>query len=123
MLPDGERSIDCIRAFLKKTYPTPKQPISTALNTSYKSFEYQFLEAFQPAQYHVDASDIDQYFDTPTASIGFDISQSQTEIIRHCLKANRLEFTCMAQVAQDRLSIPAAEVDMERSFNKGRDVL
>lgn len=122
-LPDGERIIDRIRAFLKKAYPTPKQPISTALNTGYKSFEYRFLEAFQPAQYHVAESDIDQYFDTPTISTGFDISQSQTEFIRNWWKANRLEFTCMAQVAQDHLAIPAAEVDIERLFNNGRDLL
>jgi len=29
----------------------------------------------------------------------------------------------MAQVAQDHLAIPAAEVDIERLFNNGRDVL
>ena len=80
-LPDGERIIDRIRAFLKKAYPTPKQPISTAPNTIYTSFEYRFLEAFQPTQYHVAESDIDQYFDTPTISTGFDASQSQTEFI------------------------------------------
>lgn len=122
-LPDGEKIIDRIKTFLKKAYPTPKQPISTALNTSYKSFEYRFLEAFQPTQYDVAESDIDQYFDTPTISTGFDISQSQTEFIRNWWKANRLEFTCMAQVAQDHLAIPAAEVDIERLFNGGRDVL
>ncbi|KAJ5364981.1 HAT dimerization [Penicillium cataractarum] len=83
--------------------------MSTAPNTSYKSFEYRFLEAFQPTQYNVAESDIDQYFDTPTISTGFDISQSQTEFIRNWWKANSLEFTCMAQVAQDHLAIPAAE--------------
>ncbi|KAF3400189.1 hypothetical protein F1880_008398 [Penicillium rolfsii] len=49
-LPGGEKIIDRIRTFLKKAYPTPKQPMSTAPNTSYKSFEYRFLEAFQPTQ-------------------------------------------------------------------------
>jgi hypothetical protein len=29
----------------------------------------------------------------------------------------------MAKVAQDHLAIPAAEVDVERLFNGGRDVL
>ncbi|KAJ6168055.1 HAT dimerization [Penicillium chrysogenum] len=94
-LPDGEKIIDRIRAFLKKAYPTPKQPASIAPNTNYKSFEYRFLEAFQPTQYNVAESDIDQYFDTPTVSTGF----------------------------EDHLAIPAAEVDVERLFNGGRDVL
>ncbi|KAJ5267673.1 hypothetical protein N7478_010481 [Penicillium angulare] len=122
-LPDGERIINRIRVFLKKAYPSPKQPISTALSTSYKSFEYRFLEAFQPTQYNVAESDIDRYFNTPTISTGFDISQSQTEFIRKWWKINRLEFTCMAKVAQDHLAIPAAEVDIEKLFNDGRDVL
>jgi hypothetical protein len=122
-LSDGETIIERIRAFLKKAYPTPKQPVSIALNTSHKSFEYRFLEAFQPTQYNVAESDIDQYFDTPTISTGFDIIQSQTEFIRNWWNINRLEFTCMAQVAQDHLAIPAAEVDIERLFNNGRDVL
>ncbi|CAP78987.1 Pc03g00250 [Penicillium rubens Wisconsin 54-1255] len=123
-LPDGEKIIDRIRAFLKKAYPTPKQPASIApSSTNYKSFEYRFLEAFQPTQYNVAEPDIDQYFGTPTISTGFDISQSQTEFIRSWWKANRLEFSCTAKVAQDRLAIPAAEVDVERLFNDGRDVL
>jgi len=122
-LPDGEKIINRIRAFLKKAYPTQKQPVSTALSTDYKSFEYRFLEAFQPTQCNVVESDIDQYFDTPTISTGFDINQSQTEFIRNWWKANKLEFTCMAKVAQDHLAIPASEVDVERLFNGGRDIL
>ncbi|KAJ5569134.1 hypothetical protein N7450_011620 [Penicillium hetheringtonii] len=85
-----------------------KCPTSTSLSTNYKSFEYKFLEAFQPTQYNVAESDIDRYFDTPTISTGFDIGQSQTEFIRNWWKINRLEFTCMAQVAQDHLVISAA---------------
>ncbi|CAI7663761.1 unnamed protein product, partial [Penicillium palitans] len=122
-LPDGEKIIDRTRAFLKKAYPTPNQPASIAPSTNYKSFEYRFLEAFQPTQYNVAESDIDQSFDTPTISTGFEISQSQTEFIRSWWKANRLEFSCMAKVAQDHIAIPAAEVDVERLFNGGRDVL
>jgi hypothetical protein len=87
------------------------------------SFEYRFLEAFQPTQYYVAESDIDKYFDTPTVSTGCDISRSQSEFIRNWWKANMLEYSCMAKVAQDHLAIPAAEVDIERLFNGGRDVL
>ncbi|KAI9041056.1 zinc finger protein [Aspergillus affinis] len=71
-LPDGEKIIGRIRAFLKKAYPTSKQPVSTTLSTNWKSFEYRFLEAFQPTQYNVAESDIDQYSDTPTISTGFE---------------------------------------------------
>ncbi|CAG7933073.1 unnamed protein product [Penicillium olsonii] len=122
-LPDGEKIIDRIREFLKKAYCTTKQPVSTAPSTNWKSFAYRFLEAFQPTQYNVAGSDIDMYFDTPTISTGFDISQSQSEFIRNWWKANMLEYSCMAKVAQDHLAIPAAEVDIERLFNGGRDML
>ncbi|EED20863.1 conserved hypothetical protein [Talaromyces stipitatus ATCC 10500] len=123
MLPDGEKIIVRIRAFLKKAYPAQKKPISTALSANYKSLEYRFLGTFQPTQYNISKSDIDQYFDTPTISTGFDPNQSQTEFIRNWWKANKLKFPCMAKVAQDHLTIPAAEVDIERLFNGGRDIL
>ncbi|KAJ5244686.1 hypothetical protein N7489_004782 [Penicillium chrysogenum] len=122
-LSDGEKIIDRIREFLKKAYSTTKQPVSIAPSTNWMSFEYRFLEAFQPTQYYVAESDIDKYFDTPTVSTGCDISRSQSEFIRNWWKASMLEYSCMAKVAQDHLAIPAAEVDIERLFNGGRDVL
>ncbi|KAJ9480456.1 hypothetical protein VN97_g13118 [Penicillium thymicola] len=122
-LPDGEEIIDRIRAFLGKAYSTPKQPILTTPNTNWKTFEYRSLEAFQPTQDNLAEPDIDKYFDIPTIGTGFDISQRPTEFIQNWWKANRLLFSCMAKVAQDHLAIPAAEVDIGRLFNGGRDVL
>ncbi|KGO67562.1 HAT dimerization [Penicillium italicum] len=51
------------------------------------------------------------------------ISQSKSEFIRNWWKANMLEYGCMVKIAQDHLAILAAEVDIERLFNGGRDVL
>jgi len=34
-----------------------------------------------------------------------------------------MEFPCMAQAARDYLCVPASEVDIERLFNVGRDIL
>jgi hypothetical protein len=122
-LPDGEKIVDRIREFLKKAYSTTKQPVSTAPSTNWNSFEYRFLEAFQPTQNSIAESDIYKYFDTPTISTGFDMRQSQTEFIQNRWKVNRLEFSCMAKVAQDHLAIPAAEVDTEKLSNGGRNML
>lgn len=69
MLPDGEKIIDRIREFLKKAYSTPKQPVSTTPSTNWKSFEYRFLEVFQPTQYNVAESDIDKYIDTRQSAL------------------------------------------------------
>jgi hypothetical protein len=35
------------------------------------------------------------------------------------LPERRLEFSCIAKVVQDHLAMPAAEVDVERTFNGG----
>jgi len=37
--------------------------------------------------------------------------------------ANKFEFPSMAVAARDYLPIPASEVDVERLFNTGRDIL
>ena len=81
------------------------------------------MENFQPTQYNVAESNIDQYFNTPTISTGFEMSQSQTEFIRSWWKANRLELGCMTKIAQDYLATRVAEVDVEKLFNGGRNVL
>jgi hypothetical protein len=38
-------------------------------------------------------------------------------------KVHKLEFPLMAQAARDHLAIPASEVDVERLFCGGRDLL
>jgi hypothetical protein len=57
-LPYGNEVINRIKAFLKRAYPSKIQPVSTALNTEYKSLEYRFLEAFQPTQNLTGQTDI-----------------------------------------------------------------
>jgi hypothetical protein len=121
-LPYGDEVIDRIKAFLKRAYPSEIQPESTASNIAYKSLEYRFLEAFQPAQNLTGQTDIDRYFDTPTITTGFDANQSQTDYIRDWWMVNKVEFNCMAKVAQDYLAIPAAEVDIERLFSRNPEI-
>jgi hypothetical protein len=77
------------------------------------------VEAFQPAQNLTGQTDIDGYFDTPTITTGFDANQSQTDYIRDWWKVNKVEFNCMAKVAQDYLAIPAAEVDICHGARSG----
>jgi hypothetical protein len=81
---------------------------------TYKSLEYQFLEVFQPAQSLTGQGGYRRIFDAPTIITGFDANQSLTEYIRDWRKVNKVEFPCMAEVAQDYLAIPPAEVGIER---------
>jgi hypothetical protein len=37
--------------------------------------------------------------------------------------ANKSQYKCMALAAREILAIPASEVDCERLFNEGRDLL
>ena len=38
-------------------------------------------------------------------------------------KANKSQYVCMSRVARDYLAIPASEIDYERLFSGGRDLL
>ena len=49
--------------------------------------------------------------------------EDQTQWILDWWKANESEYHCMAQAARDYLAIPSSEVDIERLFSLGRDIL
>jgi hypothetical protein len=71
----------------------------------------------------VNLTDIDRYLDTPPIVFKLSKSDNQTQWILNWWDGNKYEFPCMAQAARDYLPIPASEVDVERLFNVGRDVL
>jgi hypothetical protein len=70
-----------------------------------------------------DLTDINRYLDTPPIVFKLSKSDNQTHWILNWWDGNKYEFPCIAQAARDYLPIPASEVDVERLFNVGRDVL
>jgi hypothetical protein len=108
---------------LKVTYPSePELPLHDN-SYLYRSFEYRFLEEFETARSTDDLTDIDRYLDTPPIVFKLSKSDNQTQWILNWWDGNKYEFPCIAQAARDYLPIPASEVDVERLFNVGRDVL
>jgi hAT family C-terminal dimerisation region len=123
-MPDADNVIKRIRKFLKSTYPSEPSLLLNAENDEYKSLEYRFLEPYQSsAEDILETSDIDRYLDSPRVAYRGNPKEDQTEWILRWWNANQGEFKLMAQAARDYLPIPSSEVDIERLFNIGRDIL
>lgn len=67
--------------------------------------------------------DIDTYLDTPPVRYRGNLTENQTEWILSWWNANKSQYKCMSLAAREILAIPASEVDCERLFSKGRDLL
>jgi hypothetical protein len=64
--------------------------------------------------------DIDRYLDTLV--VNWD-SKDDLEWILQWWKANTLEFPIISRIARDYLAIPLSEIDVERLFSSGRDLI
>jgi len=69
------------------------------------------------------ANDIDRCFDTPSVVFQLYTGHKSAEWVLQWWQTNQAEYPCMARAARDYLPIPASEVDMERTFSDGRDIL
>ena len=65
-------------------------------------------------------SDIDRYLDTLV--VNWD-GKDDSEWILQWWKVNTLEFPIMSRIARDYLAIPLLEIDVERLFSLGRDLI
>ena len=120
---NAEEVIKHIRKFLKAAYPPEPELPPHENNHLHRSLEYRFLEEFETMTTTGDSTDIDRYLDTPPIAFKLNKADDQTLWTLNWWDGNKYEFPCMAQAARDYLPIPASEVDVERLFNVGRDVL
>jgi hypothetical protein len=68
--------------------------------------------------------DIDRYFNTPTLDWDeADASNYDPDWVLKWWKANAFQYPLMALAARDLLVVPGLEVDVERLFCGGRDLL
>ena len=112
-----------IKRFLNATYPPELQLPRRSPLSQHKSLEYLFLQEFETNTTAADDSDIDRYLDSPPIQFKLNINDDQSQWVMNWWDANKFEFPSMAVAARDYLPIPASEVDVERLFNTGRDIL
>jgi hypothetical protein len=85
--------------------------------------EYEFLEEFKSTWDESTKNDIDRYFNTPPVKFVLDKKEDQTVWTLNYWLGNKWDFPLMFEVARDYMAIVASEVDIERLFSIGRDML
>ena len=117
-------TIERIRTFLKVIYLLEVELPSLEVPAHKKeSIQYSLLEEFQSVASLDNVSDIDQYFDIPLIHFKLSISDNQLEWLINYWKTCKYEYLSIFQAVRDYLPIPGSEVDIERLFNTGRDIL
>ena len=120
---EADAIIERLRKFLKATYHHEIDLPPTDESALYQSLEHRFLKPYAQDVDMEEIHDVDQYMDSPRVKHKMKVKEDQTQWILNWWKANMGEYPCMAQAARDYLAIPASEVDIERLFSLGRDIL
>lgn len=123
---DADLIISQVRDFLKKEYPP--QPLDQLQSQPERPHGmsktlWKTIKKAQPSQGAL-MSDIDRYMDSPPVNWSHHlINDGDPEWVVKWWKANAFNHPLMAQAARDYLSVPSAEVGVERQFSGARDVL
>jgi hypothetical protein len=121
--PGEPDKLSQVRTIIHKLYPAqrPNTPASagpTPSGLTPSNFQAQLLRRVHKDTTPV--SDVDRYLDGPI--VAWDGNEDPEWVLKWW-KANAALYPTMSQVARDYLSIPPAEVDVERLFSEGRDLL
>jgi hypothetical protein len=118
----GALIINAIRQKLHLMYESIDEdsPANLPLSADYsRNLESRMLQKVQPRS-QTTLSDIDRYFDSPLVTV---IDTVDPNWLCKWWHAHREEYPRMASAARTFLAIPASEVQVERMFNAGRDLL
>ena len=116
--------IERIQKFLKATYRVELElPPQRNEASTHKSLEYEFLEEYESTWDDSTENDIDRYFNTPPVKFVLDKKEDQTIWALNYWLGNKWDFPLMFEVARDYMAVAASEVDIERLFSGGRDML
>ena len=66
---------------------------------------------------------MDLYFKTPVVKHRRTGGEDDLNWVLNWWRSHEAEYPIMSQVARDYLAIPASEVDVERLFSSGRDLI
>ena len=119
--PNGDTKIAEVKKTINKLYLLkPQAPMpAVAADSTLMSFLQEML--YKIHQDQTFTSDVDLYFSTlvvPPSGNNDDLGQ-----VLNQWRSHESEYPVMSQVAQDYLPIPAAEVDVERLFSSGKDLI
>jgi hypothetical protein len=118
-----------VREWLKKEYPftlpSLSQPPSQAeCPPGYSQNQWKLLKRAMPTQPLNPVSDIDTYLNSdPISWDPFNEIYREVDWILTWWKSHATEFPLMAKAARDLLAVPGSEVDCERLFCGGKDML
>ena len=101
--------------------PSPEQSVSKLhQDNKRQSLEARVLQKLQPQV--IQRSAIDRYFEEGVVTVDESITKDENWLFAWW-RTHKDEYPRMAAAARDYLAIPAAEVAVERLFNRGRDLL
>lgn len=125
-VPEARQIVQQIKDKIKKKYQVadelPESQNSQQLGSKKKkSLSFSFLEEY--AETILTDDDVERYLDTPTVKAVLNPKENQLNWVMNWWVANKQEYPIMWQVVRDYLVVPAAETDVERLFNIGRDML
>ena len=123
-IPDtANQIISRLRTFLKATYSyEPRLPRNKSTDKP-KSLEYAYLGEYASDDDDIAYNDIDRYFDSATFKSPLNPDDDQVQWVLDWWAKNSREYPLMAKAAREYLCIPSSEVDIERLFSDGRDIL
>ena len=119
---NGDTKLIEVRRIINERYPSMPvvDELATAVdNTSTRSFLQEML--YEIHQDQTFTSDVDLYFSTPVVSISS--NNADPDWVLNWWRTHEAEYPIMSQVARAYLPIQAAEVDVERLFSSGRDLI
>lgn len=126
----GDKAPDIIermRDYLKKEYQKPLLPLAPSAEVKLPpGASVHQLGLLRRARKSTGSAicDLDRYLDTPSLDWDeADESNYYPDWVLKWWKANAFQFPLMAMAARDLLAVPGSEVDVERLFCGGRDLL
>jgi hypothetical protein len=115
---DGDSKLADIRKTLHKLYPAQKPTVDSNISLLSHTWESCLLQKVHKTTTPV--SDIDRYFNSPV--VDWD-SGNDSDWVLKWWRANEGLYPLMSQAARDYLGVQAGEVDCERLFCEGCDLI
>jgi hypothetical protein len=123
----GDAKLAEVQETIQKLYPSlpptndhPIDSVADGSNSSASFLQDMLMEIHKDKTF---TSDVDLYFRTPVVDWRKGTGKDDPDWVLNWWRSHESEYPIMSQVARDYLAIPAGEVDVERLFSSGRDLI